>query len=128
MHKGLHDFVLLSVLCLAGCAPVLIGSGIAGGIVWERGKIQDTIDEPVPIVRKAAVRAVEKLGLSVRSDSGDRVSVRLICKMADERVVWIDIKALGKGGSARIKIRVGAFGDRAASERILTEIKGQLPR
>ena len=128
MRKKLPVFVLLSALCLAGCAPVLIGGGIAGGIVWERGKIQDTIDSPVPVVRKAAVRAVEKLGFSVRSDKGDRVSARLICKMVDERIIWIDIKALGKGGSTRIKIRAGAFGDRAASERILTEIKGQLPR
>ena len=125
-------YVLTVVAALAvvaaGCGVVLIGGGVAAGVsavVWKRGWLVTTIDEPQDRVFRAAAAAVSDLRIIVEDKKLDDKSAVVDGYAQDSKRVMVKTKRLGEKAT-RVSIRVGFWGDQQRSLRILEQMKKHL--
>jgi hypothetical protein len=111
-----------------GCTALLIGAGaVAGGagVIWYKGKLQDTIPAPVSRVHQAVKAGLKDLKINITEDRADSLTAKVRAVLADGKKVWIDAESTSPS-ITKLTIRVGYLGDRAFSERILAAIKRHL--
>ena len=130
MFNKMKSIVLFMVLIIAvsasGCVAVVAGAaGAGGGYMWSNGVIIQEVDRTALELYEATSDAVKDLGILPTVDLHDRLTGTIRGEFADGKDVWIDIVALTEQ-SARIKIRVGWFGDKMRSEMILNSIQKSL--
>jgi hypothetical protein len=122
-------FVLLMVTSsLTGCVVLAVGAAAtaaAGGAVYVKGQLKETLDGTVPQVHRAAYGALNETGVMVTTDLQDDFSGQLEGEMADGTQVWIDADRV-TASTTRITIRVGYMGDHAKSSQILERTKRHL--
>ena len=126
--KGIGVITLGLIVANSGCALLLLGAGIGGGVggtAYFMGKLEKQVDAPVPTVRRATVAGLKNLDLPVIKDKGDKLAAEIESESADGKRIWITVKTISKSRS-EIKIRVGYMGDQARSQRILENIKPHL--
>ena len=92
---------------------------------FDKGCIIQEVDRTALEFYEATSAAVRDLGIIPTVDLHDRLSATIRGEFADGKDIWIDIVALTEQ-SARIKIRVGWFGDKMRSEMILNSIQTSL--
>jgi hypothetical protein len=114
------------MLVFTGCA-LLVGAGAgAAGMAYVGGALEVTVKADPPTVEKAVNQAFDVLKIIKVSSSSTPLDAQNIGTMATRTEVTVTTKVLGSGGS-RMSIRVGTFGDKATSRRILDEIMKHLP-
>jgi hypothetical protein len=115
-------------LLISGCAPLLVAGGAgagAGGVIWYKGELRDTLNASVPHARLAVITSLKDLNLSILEEKKDNLVVKIKSQFADGKKIWISLESLNKT-TAKIKIRVGTLGDEYRSRRILELTKKHL--
>jgi len=113
-------------LLSTGCAPLVIGGGAgAAGVVWYKGKLEDTISAPLPAVHEAFVAGLNDLKLEVLKNKSDSLEGKIEARLANNETVWINLRSLN-ASTTKATIRVGVFGDKEHSRRILEAARAHL--
>ena len=97
------------------------GTG-AGGTMYVRGDLEDTLAKDYNAVVDATRGAIKDLEFAKVSDNKDAFKSLVIARTALDKKVEITITNSGKNLTS-IKIRVGVFGDEQLSLAILEKIK-----
>lgn len=121
--------VLASTLFLStGCVGVAFVGGAAAGItgaVWYHGALRSSVPVPLARVREAATASLEKLTVSAPISKGDNLAGKVTSFAADGKEVNVDLKTTGPGVT-EITVRVGFWGDREQSVKIMSDITRRL--
>lgn len=130
MFKKYAQLVILLVFLasLSGCWAAWVGAGVAagvGGTVWVEGKLKQDMAASKSQVEAATTKALNALGISITKTVSKDILAQIRAKYTDGKDVWIDIHRVSDTTSY-IEIRVGASGDREASEKILAKIQSCL--
>jgi hypothetical protein len=123
--KKISLLVLLFVVVLSasGCFALFLGAAAgAGGYAWVSGALEKDYLNPAEKLEQATNRGLKDLQLVIKEQERDRLSAKIRTQFADGQSVNIDIKALTEK-SARLRIRVGVFGNRTRSEMVLNAIE-----
>jgi len=117
----------LVLVLLTGCAAVLLagaGAGI-GTYAYVKGELQREYDAPLDLTWAATTQALKSLEVQVVDTKKDQFGGEIDAQRADETTVKVALEPKA-GNRTLVKIRVGVFGDRDASERIGKEIEKRL--
>jgi hypothetical protein len=131
MFKRWNQAVLLLALAvqISGCAEaVLVGVGAAGGagaVLWAKGRMAEKFDMPLSKVHTATLAALKDLELPVKKDKKAGLKAKIESQFPDGKNVWIGIRAVTES-SSKITVRVGTFGDKSRSQKILETIHRRL--
>lgn len=120
--------LLVASLSCTGCAVLAVGAvatAAAGGAVYAKGQLKDTLDGTVAQVHRAARTALNDTGVRITADLQDDFSGQLQGEMADDMNVWIDTERV-TASTTRITIRVGYMGNQAMSAELLERTKRNL--
>jgi hypothetical protein len=112
---------------LSGCvAAVVAGAGAgAGAVVYIQGEHQQVHDAKFESVWTATVNSLKQMQITPVKTTKDALGGSIEAKRADNTAVGIVVEPVG-GGATRVKIRIGNFGDKAASELIQAKISANL--
>jgi len=126
---GLAWAVLLMISVLSsGCVALLVGGAAAAGagtVAYVRGELRSTEDAPFERAWAAAQRALRDLEIPVTAQEKDGLSGRITARAAGDRKVTVRLRKV-TGTTTEIRIRVGTWGDEAASRQILESIQRRL--
>jgi len=120
--------ILLGIsVALSGCvAAVVAGAGAgAGTVAYIQGEHQQVHDAKFESVWTATVNSLKQMQIAVVKTTKDALGGSIEAKRADGTAVTIKVEPVG-GDAARVKIRIGNFGDKAGSELIQTKISANL--
>jgi len=116
--------VLLIAGGLQGCPVILIGGGAAGGaagVAYAKGELEQVHAAPYDRVWEAALAALRTLNIRVSQTQKDQVSAKAIGTRSDGTSVVVSVLPVTKETTS-VRVRIGSFGDRPASEQIHGEI------
>lgn len=126
----LLGMILLVLALLWGCALLLVGAGAgagAGTVAYIQGEHSQVHAGDYERVWSAAVGALNQMNIKVIKTEKDALSGTISARRADDTSVTVKVEPTG-ADTTTVKIRVGMFGDRAASEsiqaRIVTALTG----
>ncbi|MBI5383153.1 MAG: DUF3568 family protein [Verrucomicrobia bacterium] len=130
MKTTFKQIVLAGVLAaglplMTGCLAVAVAGGAAAGagaVVYVKGELQSNLEAPLAKCTTAANQAVTNLKLKKIGEENDGTSAKIKARNAKDQAVTISLKKL-TDSATRISIRVGTWGDKAASQQILDEVK-----
>ncbi len=127
-RKGLYLYLLLVLYVFnSGCVALMVAGAAAGGagVVWYKGKLEETIPASVPSVHKATKAGLKDLNINITEDKSDSLTSKVSGLLADGKRIWVDAESTGTS-TTKITIRVGLFGDKTFSLRIRDAIKRHL--
>lgn len=116
----------------AGCCCVLVGAGVAGlaggagtGYLFAKGKVVETYPAGFVDAWTAAHSALADLGLVIEKENLKRGVINT--RTPEGKRVRLNVKEQPakcptEGPQTRVGVRVGCFGERAVSERILRQL------
>ena len=126
MRKTTFLLPVIFFLFMAGCsALVLVGAGTAAGIAgykWYEGALTVIYEAPYIEAWEAALKAFEKMELEIKSQKHDLTKGTIKAEMKDKRSVTVSL-AYKSAQQTEVEIRVGFFGDKAASDVIQEGIR-----
>ena len=123
---GLMMFLGCLILAASGCVPLIIGAAAgAGGVAYVKGGLEKNFDKPVDDIHRAGVRALKKLKMTIKDDVITQHNAKVKAVDSTGKKVELDIEALTEK-AAKLRIRVGIFGDQESSQVILNAIQRQL--
>ena len=112
--------LLLQVGCLAVAA---VGAG-AGAVMYIRGDLVTTSAKPVEEVYAAVEQTCQELEFEITEQEKKAFSGTIVANSDFGRVIF---EMKGESPTkTKISIRVGAFGDKGASELILEKLKPKI--
>ncbi len=113
----------------AGCGAALLagaaGGAAVGGTAYVKGEHSQVHNAGLDRTWTATLAALEQMNIRVDQSSKDALGGNIAAKRADGTDVTIKEEPTG-GDNTQVKIRVGTFGDRAASEAIQEQIAARL--
>jgi len=118
--------ILLLLLggALQGCPLILIGGGAAGGgagVAYAKGELEQVHAAPYDKVWGATLSALRTLNITVSETQKDQISAKAIGAKSDKTSVVVSVLPVTKDTTS-VRVRIGTFGDRPASEQIQGEI------
>ena len=126
----LGGLILLLLPVLGGCALMLVGAGAgagAGTVAYIQGEHSQVHAGNYDRVWSATLAALSQMNIKVIKTEKDALSGTISARRADDTSVTVKVEPTG-ADTTTVKIRVGMFGDRAASEsiqaRIVSGLKG----
>lgn len=126
----LGGLILLLLPVLGGCAVMLVGAGAgagAGTVAYVQGEHSQVHAGNYERVWSATLAALSQMNIKVIKTEKDALSGTITARRADDTSVTVKVEPTG-ADTTTVKIRVGMFGDRAASEsiqaRIVSSLKG----
>jgi len=123
--QGLGPILLLLMAgTLQGCPLILLGGGAAGGgvgVAYAKGELEQVHAAPYDRVWDATLRALRTLNIAVSETQKDQISAKAVGARADGTAVVVSVLPVTKD-STSVRVRIGNFGDRPASERIQGQI------
>ena len=126
----LGGLILLLLPVLGGCALMLVGAGAgagAGTVAYVQGEHSQVHAGNYERVWSATLAALSQMNIKVIKTEKDALSGTVSARRADDTSVTVKVEPTG-ADTTTVKIRVGMFGDRAASEsiqaRIVSSLKG----
>ncbi len=131
MFKKLKNSLLVvlliaGVFALSGCFALFVGAAAGvGGYAWVKGSLEKEFQVSTDKLYKVTIKTLKQLDLPIRSEDQDRLSAKVTSEFSDGADVTIAIDAITEK-SAKLKIRVGVFGDKTRSELILNKIQKNL--
>ncbi|MGA4643083.1 DUF3568 family protein [Limisphaera sp. 4302-co] len=120
--------LLMISMLSSGCVALLVGGAAAAGagtVAYVQGELRSTEDAPFERAWTAAQRALRDLEMPVTAQEKDGLSGRIIARAAGDRKVTVRLRKV-TGTTTEIRIRVGTWGDEAASRQILESIQRRL--
>ncbi len=120
------EAILFLVLAgaLQGCPLILLGGGAAGGgagVAYAKGEQEQVHAAPYDKVWEATLSALRTLNITVSETAKDQISAKAIGAKSDGTSVAVSVLPVTKDTTS-VRIRIGTFGDRPASEQIQGEI------
>lgn len=109
----------------SGCVAVAAGAGAGAAVAYVRGDLDATVNGGFERALRAANEAVDDLKFAKVSEKKDALQAILIVRNAADKRIEIRVEQAGET-LAKVKIRVGVFGDEALSLVILERIKAKL--
>ncbi|MFT3830655.1 MAG: DUF3568 family protein [Opitutaceae bacterium] len=122
-HRLPFLLLLAAVFALGGCAHVREATNDA--VAWVRDALQTTVDAPLDRTVQATTRALKNLQFAAVATRSDALSGVVTAQTARDEKIEITITSVTPV-QTRLDIRVGTFGDRPVSQRILSEIQKEL--
>jgi len=126
----LGGLILLLLPVLGGCAVMLVGAGAgagAGTVAYVQGEHSQVHAGNYERVWSATLAALSQMHIKVIKTEKDALSGTITARRADDTSVTVKVEPTG-ADTTTVKIRIGMFGDRAASEsiqaRIVSSLKG----
>ena len=126
----LGGLILLLLPVLGGCAVMLVGAGAgagAGTVAYVQGEHSQVHAGNYERVWSATLAALSQMNIKVIKTEKDALSGTITARRADDTSVTVKVEPTG-ADTTTVKIRIGMFGDRAASEsiqaRIVSSLKG----
>jgi uncharacterized lipoprotein len=116
--------LLLMAGALQGCPLIILGGGAAGGgaaVAYAKGELEQVHAAPYDRVWDATLRALRTLNIAVSDTQKDQISAKAVGARADGTAVVVSVLPVTKD-STSVRVRIGNFGDRPASERIQGQI------
>ncbi len=123
MKRPLLVLLAASALAFGACAHVRQATDNA--VAWVRDALQTTVDAPLERAVKATSKALKNLQFSEIATRADAISGIVTAKTARNEKIEITLTSITPV-QTRLDIRVGAFGDKPVSQRILGEINKEL--
>lgn len=125
-RKVLAVGAILWVPALSGCAAALIGAGAgAGTVAYIQGEHSQIHKGAYEKAWSATLTALKQMDIRVVKTEKDALGGTITARRADDTSVSIKEEPVGTD-STRVKIRIGMFGDQAASESIQARIDSNL--
>ena len=112
-----------SALMFGACTHVREATSDA--VAWVRDALQTTVDSSLADTVKATSKALKNLQFAAIATKSDAISGIVTAKTARDEKIEITITSVTPT-QTRLDIRVGAFGDKPVSQRILSEILNEL--
>lgn len=125
MKHRLLSVLLLAATALAFGACTHVREATNDAVAWVRDALQTTVDAPLDRTVKATTKALKKLQFAEIATRADAISGVVTAKTARDEKIEITITSVTPV-QTRLDIRVGAFGDKPVSQRILGEINQEL--
>lgn len=129
-HTCLGGLILLLFPVLGACALMLVGAGAGAGggtVAYVQGEHSQVHAGNYERVWSATLAALNQMNIKVIKTEKDALSGTISARRADDTSVTVKVEPTGTD-TTTVKIRVGMFGDRAASEsiqaRIVSSLKG----
>ena len=114
---------LLTLTLLTGCLVVAAAGAAGGTIYWMEGKLVVTVDgTPEQIAAAANTALTSDLKMPVIASQATAVDAEITARTADDTRVKIWAKSVS-AKSSEVQIRVGNWGDKEVSQRVLDAIK-----
>jgi len=128
-----RSMILVALLAVAaglcpGCAAVLITGGAAagaGGVAYVQGEHSQVHGATFDRVWAAAVSALKQMEFRGVKERRDSLGGTIEARRADDTAITVKVEPAGTD-TTRVKVRVGTFGDRPASEAIQARIEQNL--
>ncbi len=120
--------LLLQAGVLQGCTVILIGGGAAvgaTGVAYAKGELEQVHAAPYDTVWDATLSALRTLNIAVSQTQKDQISAKVDGARSDGTSVVVSILPVTKDTTS-VRVRIGAFGDRPASEQIQGQIAVRL--
>jgi len=120
--------LLLLSFILQGCVLLAIGTGAAAGagaVAYIKGELQTTYAAPLEQAYQATLNALEDLDYRILSTQKDGTEGEIEAKRVGGDSVKVKLSVSGPE-TTLVKIRVGIFGDEAASRTIERRIASRL--
>jgi hypothetical protein len=125
MKLRLLPLLLLAASVLAFGACTHVREATSDAVAWVRDALQTTVDAPLDRTVKATTKALKNLQFAAVVTKADALSGIVSAKTARDEKIEVTITSV-TAVQTRLDIRVGAFGDKPVSQRILSEILQQL--
>ena len=116
--------ILILAGALQGCPLILVGGGAAGGgagVAYSKSELEQVHAAPYDKVWDATLSALRTLNITVSETQKDQISAKAIGAKSDGTSVVVSVLPVTKDTTS-VRIRIGTFGDRPASEQIQGEI------
>ena len=117
-------FVVVFGPLLNGCAAVLIGTGAGAGggtVAYVQGEYSQVHAAGYDRVWATAQSALKQMEIKIIKAEKDALGGTITARRADDTAVNVKVEPAGADTTA-VKIRIGTFGDKAASEAIQARI------
>ncbi|HNQ87564.1 MAG TPA: DUF3568 family protein [Verrucomicrobiota bacterium] len=115
----------LGLVLLPGCLAVAGAAAAAGTVVYVKGEVQSTLDAPLPQCVTAVEKVIIEFKLSRVGEEIDGTAARVKARNAQDQAVTFRLKRLTDRATS-VSIRVGTWGDEAASVGLLEAVKKSL--
>ncbi len=125
MKPRLPLLALLLVATFAFGACTHVREATSDAVAWVRDALQTTVDAPLDRTVKSTTRALQNLQFAAVATKADALAGVVTAQTARDEKIEITITSVTPV-QTRLDIRVGAFGDRPVSQRILAEIQAEL--
>lgn len=128
MIRVKHMICVLFCLMLASCAPVLFLGGAAAGVAgykYYEGALEVIYESPFMETWDATLRALDRMDIEVTNKKHDLTSGKISGIKSDMQEVKLSFKYRSTEETV-VSIRVGVFGDEAASDAIKEGIRKEL--
>jgi len=112
-----------SALMFGACTHVREATSDA--VAWVRDALQTTVDSSLADTVKATSKALKNLQFAAIATKSDAISGIVTAKTARDEKIAVTITSVTPT-QTRLDIRVGSFGDKPVSQRILSEILNEL--
>ncbi len=118
--------LLMLYLFNSRCAALVVGAGAgAAGVIWYKGKLEETVSASVPRMHLAIKSGLRDLNIKITEDKFDNLTAEVKGSLADDRKVSIDAESINSS-TIKLTIRGGVFGDKDLSQSISDAIKKYL--
>ena len=100
-----------SVLVFTGCAPLLLGAAVTGGVAvsYTQGVVVETYDSDYHRVVSASRETLESLKIPVTETLGDELKTAITARRPDQTPVSIEVVRLA-AGRTQAGVRTGHIG------------------
>jgi hypothetical protein len=128
MMKAIISVLLSMSLMLQGCMLLAVGAGAAAGagtVAYVKGELQTTYAASLDRTWNATLEAIKELDFRIIATQKDETEGDIEAKKIGGDKVRIVLSIAGPG-TTLVKIRVGIFGDEAASRTISNRIASRI--
>jgi hypothetical protein len=127
-RSGIVVLGFTAAALLSGCAAALITGGAAAGagaVAYVQGELSQVHGATFDRTWAASVAAMKQMEFKGVTDKRDSLGGTIEARRADDTAVTVKVEPAGPDAT-RVKVRIGTFGDRPASEAIQTHIAKNL--
>ena len=125
MNPRFLTLALLAASALMFGACTHVREATSDAVAWVRDALQTTVDSSLADTVKATSKALKNLQFAAIATKSDAISGIVTAKTARDEKIAVTITSVTPT-QTRLDIRVGSFGDKPVSQRILSEILNEL--
>lgn len=117
--------VAVVLLGSSGCVAVAAAGAGAGTYAYVKGVTEVNVGAPYNDVWHATGESLRELEVTITSQTRDALAGSYKGERHDGANVIVDVESL-KRDTTKVRIRVGAFGERSFQERLINSIQSRL--